>query len=154
MIRRRLLAINAARRNADEVKESRNFLLIVRKILVAGDLLAEEHIGLARDAFERREHARGQRHVIHRNGVSTIELDLRRAPGAFGNQLHGIAYACPDVSPHGFVEGSYRAEHFDCVGNDIVTDATANRADAQYGGLERNIHLAADDGLQTEYDLR
>ena len=59
-----------------------------------------------------------------------------------------------NVVAHFLVERAYRADHFHLVGNDVETVAAVDPADRYDCGLLGDVDLAADNGLQSEHDLR
>jgi hypothetical protein len=58
-----------------------------------------------------------------------------------------------DQLSHALVERPNRADHQDAVGDDVAANTALDAADRDDGGTRRQIHLAADNGLEREDDL-
>ena len=58
------------------------------------------------------------------------------------------------IVAHRFIQGAYRADHLHFFGDDIEAVAAVDAADGDDRRLLGDIHLAANDGLQAQHDLR
>ena len=155
MVARRRCRILVWRRHADEIEERRHHAAVVGVVLGTRDERHHRHFVAAGHSLQRGNRTRGERRIVHDHGIgifAQLEFDggALRGGDAFCSALDAV----DDLRPDRRVERAEGADHLDRLGNDVVADATLDRADRDHRGVPRDVDLAAHDRLHRAHDLR